>query len=65
MNDSKKALWTVKDIAAYLQIKDTSVRQLSKQGKIPGFQIGRMWRYDPERIRQWIEELQQNGGTND
>ncbi|MBU0512634.1 MAG: helix-turn-helix domain-containing protein [Chloroflexi bacterium] len=63
MNDSQEHLWTVEDVAAYLQIKAETVRKLSRQGTIPGFQVGRLWRYTPERIRQWIEELQQSRGT--
>ena len=63
MSDSQEHLWTVEDVAAYLQVKAETVRKLSRQGTIPGFQVGRLWRYTPERIRQWIEELQQSGGT--
>ena len=63
MNDSQEHLWTVEDVATYLQVKPETVRELSRQGIIPGFQVGRLWRYAPERIRQWIEELQQSGGT--
>ncbi|MFH1633117.1 MAG: helix-turn-helix domain-containing protein [Chloroflexota bacterium] len=58
MNDSQEHLWTVEDVAAYLQIKVETVRKLSRQGTIPGFQVGHLWRYKPDRIQQWIEELQ-------
>ena len=63
MSDSQEHLWTVEDVATYLQVKAETVRELSRQGIIPGFRVGRLWRYTPERIRQWIEELQQSGDT--
>jgi len=65
MSDIQESLWTVNDVATYLQFNDETVRELTRQGMIPGFRVGRLWRYKPERIRQWIEELEQNGGTND
>ena len=63
MSDIQESLWTVNDVATYLQFNDETVRELTRQGMIPGFRVGRLWRYKPERIRQWIEELEQNGGN--
>ena len=49
-------LWTVDDVAAYLQLKPETVRVMARNGEIPSMKLGkRLWRFDPERIEAWLE----------
>lgn len=56
MIDEKKLL-SVKDIASILQLKETTIREWVKKGKIKGLKFGRQWRF---RISD-IEKLLGNG----
>jgi excisionase family DNA binding protein len=41
-------------IAKYLKLHQITICKLSKEGKIPAIQIGRVWRFDKEVIDEWI-----------
>jgi excisionase family DNA binding protein len=45
---------TTKEMAKYLELHQIRTCQLSKAGKIPAIQIGRVWRFDKEAIDKWI-----------
>jgi len=47
-------IMTTKEMAKYLRLHQITICKLSKEGKIPGIQIGRVWRFDKERIDDWI-----------
>jgi excisionase family DNA binding protein len=45
---------TVDEIADELQVHRITIYRLLKSGKIPGFKIGRVWRFDSEQVRDWL-----------
>jgi excisionase family DNA binding protein len=47
-------IMTVKEMAKYLRLHAITICKLSKEGKIPAFRIGRVWRFDKEVIDEWI-----------
>jgi excisionase family DNA binding protein len=55
-----KAL-TVKEVSELLQIHETTVYKMIREGKIPAFKIGSDWRFLKHRIERWLAE--QNKGA--
>lgn len=60
----KKRLFTSKEAAAYLGIKESYLRQVRMTGKIggrmappPHIEIGRSIRYDKADLDRWIDSL--------
>ena len=47
-------IMTTKEMAQYLKLHAITICKLSKEGKIPAIQIGRVWRFDKEVIDAWI-----------
>jgi excisionase family DNA binding protein len=47
---------TTKEMAKYLRLHEITICKLSKEGKIPCFRIGRVWRFDKEAIDEWISQ---------
>ena len=47
-------IMTTREIAQYLRLHQITVIKLSKEGKIPAIRIGRVWRYDMDKIDDWI-----------
>ena len=47
-------IMTTKEVAKYLKLHPITICKLSKEGKIPSVQIGRVWRFDKESIDAWI-----------
>ena len=47
-------IMTTKEIAKYLKLHQITICKLCKEGKIPSFRIGSVWRFDKEVIDKWI-----------
>ena len=52
---------TVKEVATLLQLKESTVCSLAAEGKLPGFKLGKSWRFDMEEIERWIAGMPRSG----
>lgn len=52
---------TVKEVAAFLKLKDATVCNLASEGKLPGFKLGKAWRFDMDEVERWIAGMQRSG----
>ncbi len=43
-------------VAELLDAHPKTVRLMAQAGKIPGFRVGRLWRFSAARIYEWIEQ---------
>jgi excisionase family DNA binding protein len=55
MNESRYL--TVDEVAEYLQIHRTTVYRMLSERKLPGFRVGRDWRFNVEAVKQWQLDL--------
>jgi excisionase family DNA binding protein len=44
---------TVREVAQYLRVHQTTVYRLVKQHRLPAFQVGSDWRFNREEIQRW------------
>lgn len=51
---SPQALWTVRDVAGYLQASTSYVYKAAERGEIPCRRIGALLRFDPDEVRRWV-----------
>jgi excisionase family DNA binding protein len=49
-------LLTVENVAELLKLSPYTIREYAKVGKIPAVKFGRMWRFSPQAIKEWIEK---------
>lgn len=54
-----EALWTIADVARFLQVTEKTVYRLAQSGRIPAFKLGWVWRFREAEIREWVEEQRQ------
>ena len=47
---------TAKELAGYLKLNEITIYKCVNDGKIPGFKVGRQWRFDREKIDELIRE---------
>lgn len=47
-------LMTANEVSEYLRIPKSTVYKLVQEGKIPGFKVGRHWRFRREVFQNWI-----------
>ncbi|MGI6381282.1 MAG: helix-turn-helix domain-containing protein [Anaerolineae bacterium] len=52
-------LWNVQQVAAYLQVKESTVYSWAQQGQIPAHKDGRNWRFDRAELETWLSEHSQ------
>jgi len=52
-------IWSVDDVARELQLSRSHIYKLISQDKIPFAKVGRLVRFYPERVYEWLSK----GGT--
>jgi excisionase family DNA binding protein len=45
---------TVSELAEHLNVHRITIYRLLKSGTLPGFKIGRVWRFDLDEITSWM-----------
>jgi len=53
-------IMTTREVAKYLKLHQITIIKYVKEGIIPAFRVGRVWRFDKEIIDKWISEEQKN-----
>jgi excisionase family DNA binding protein len=52
---------TVKEVCKLLQVHQSTVYKLIKEGRIPAFRIGSDWRFLKDRLVRWMVEQAKGG----
>lgn len=47
-------MMTTRELAEYLRLHEITVCKYVAAGRIPAVRIGKVWRFDQERIHAWI-----------
>lgn len=47
---------TAKEIAKYLKLTESTIYKLASTGELPGFRIGKSWRFDMDEILKRIKD---------
>ena len=55
----EKLVWSVEDVARELQVSERYVYKLVSNDKIPYAKVGRLVRFSPVRVCEWLKK----GGT--
>lgn len=48
--------WTAEEVAIYLRLPQSTVYKLAQDKILPGFKVGKHWRFRREAILKWIDE---------
>jgi len=55
---------TVEEVAEYLRLPLSTVYKLAQDNKLPGFKVGKHWRFRKDAIQEWIRK-KENDRAND
>jgi excisionase family DNA binding protein len=58
------SILTAHEVAAYLRLTETTVCRLAASGDLPGFKIGKSWRFDRTEILKRIAAAKQKGNES-
>ena len=50
---------TPTEIARALRVHPFTVTRLAREGKLPGFKVGGIWRFRKDELEQWLEANRQ------
>lgn len=55
---------TVRELAAYLQVHQSTIYRLLKYSKLPAFKVGSDWRFIKSQVDEWmIEAVKEQGNV--
>lgn len=46
----------IEGASAYLHVSRAGLYKLARQGKVPGFKLGTVWRFQKDSLDKWIQE---------
>ena len=50
----EKQFYTLQELAQLLEVNEMTVRRLTTRGEIPGYKVGRVYRYRVDEIEDWL-----------
>jgi excisionase family DNA binding protein len=48
--------WTAEEVAVYLRIPQSTVYKLAQDKILPGFKVGKHWRFRRDSVLEWIKQ---------
>lgn len=54
--EKEKRLLTIDEVAEFLHMNPMTVYSWVKDGKIPAFKIGKVWRFRKSEIDEWLKK---------
>ena len=49
----ERSIYLVDEVSEHLRIHPDTIRRLAREGKIPAFKVGGLWRFDAKIINEW------------
>lgn len=56
--------WTAEEVAVYLRIPQSTVYKLAQDKILPGFKVGKHWRFRRETILEWVKQKEKQDAEN-
>lgn len=54
MNDTGDMIMTIREVANYLRVAESTVYKLANEGQIPGRKVGGGWRFSKRELERWL-----------
>ena len=51
--------WTAEEVSTYLRIPLSTIYKLAQDKVLPGFKVGKHWRFRREKILDWINQKEE------
>lgn len=52
--------WTAEEVSTYLRIPLSTIYKLAQDKVLPGFKVGKHWRFRREAVLEWIKFRESN-----
>ena len=58
-------IMTAKELSRYLKFHEVTICKFASSGQIPARRMGRFWRFDKDKIDEWIRASQNDQKTDE
>ncbi len=58
MQDRRPTVMTLEEVSRYLRINKSTVYRMARDGTLPAWKLGNVWRFKKDSIERWIAETQ-------
>jgi len=58
MRERRPTVMTLAEVARYLRINRSTVYRMARDGTLPAWKLGNVWRFKKESIERWIASTQ-------
>jgi len=48
--------WTAEEVSKYLRVPRSTIYKLAQDKVLPGFKVGKYWRFRSETVLDWIKQ---------
>lgn len=55
-DSEQPTIMTVREVAGYLRMHEMTIYRMARQGEIPAYKVGNRWRFNRQRIADWLGE---------
>jgi excisionase family DNA binding protein len=63
MTPDRERLLTTEDLGVRLRMPVESVQTLARRGELPGFKVGKAWRFRPSAIEKWERQREREAAS--
>lgn len=56
LEPESESLMTLQEVAEYLRLSEDTIYKKAQAGEIPGFKIGKQWRFRRSEIDEWLKQ---------
>ena len=57
-----KEFLSVNEVSKYLKLPEETVYKYARDGRMPASKVGRYWRFDRDRLNDWVRGPKQPAG---
>ncbi len=54
--NEQPTMMTVREVADYLRMHEMTIYRMARQGEIPAYKVGNRWRFNKNRLQEWLGE---------
>ncbi len=55
-DNEQPTMMTVREVADYLRMHEMTIYRMARQGEIPAYKVGNRWRFNKNRLQEWLGE---------
>jgi excisionase family DNA binding protein len=64
VTDSEQpTIMTVREVAGYLRMHEMTIYRMARQVEIPAYKVGNRWRFNRQRLADWLSEHEVGQGV--